>query len=321
MAWLLERKLENFYRSLQMSMEAGVPLRRALELATITPALRRPVAALLAAVDRSAPLDRAWREAGFFGTLDIALVAAGEQSGKLAPTFSSLAEHHRQKYEFMMRLILGLLYPLFLVLLAIVAVNAPLIFTAGPGMFLRRVLLSVAAVGLALLLAGWLWGMLMRSIPLWARFWYATPFVGGFYRARARTRFHEMLHLTQTAGLTVRQFGDLLAETADDAFFADETQQLRDMLKRDRPLSAALEARTIIPVEERHMLNGAEIAGKTAEMAEQLATRARAELEGAAKRLPLIIGGLVFLSIMGYIVYLVIKYVTDYYKVVDYLLR
>ncbi len=314
------RTLERFYLSLHSSIIAGLPIRRALTLASLTPALQAAVRTVDTALDRGQTLAQAWRAAGCFAPLDCALIEAGERSGTLAAVFAALAETQARRDELRRWLVIGLIYPAVLLLAAIAAVHAPLLIQQGLTAFLQATLpLLLAAVG-GCVVAAWLWGVLMRGVPLWAAFWYSVPVVGSFYRARARVRFLELLARTHAAGLSLRQFGEFLTGTADDALQQQATAQLCATLRTDVPLGEALAGSPLLPRDEALLLAGAETAGTLAATAERCAQQARSDLTGAARRLAVGIGLAITAVIGAYVTRLYVRTVLGYFDTIDRLL-
>lgn len=298
MAWCRYRNLENFYHSLATTAGAGVPLRRSLELATVNPPLRAATAQLVNEVDRGTALAEAWRATGAFDQFDVALIAAGEQSGTLAASLHELADHYRFQAELRARFLWGLAFPVLILLAALGAINLSTLYFDGVVPFLKTVTRSLALIGGALLAAWLILSFLYRTIHGMARVTFHTPFLGGLIRARNRHRFYYLLRQFYRAGFNFRQVGKALNQSFEGAYLRDEMAGLKARLDRDLPLTKSVAASTFIPEEEKQLLAGAEEAGELDETTGRLADRYRKETEAATVRLPRLIGVLAYLAVV-----------------------
>ncbi len=320
MTMLGHQTLGSFYDSLQTSMAAGIAPRQALTLAAVHPELRAPVQRMLAALDRGEPLAGIWRSAGCFAPLDIALITAGEQCGQLPATFGRLAADYRRRRSCRRLLYGAMAYPALLLLGAVAAGNAPLLVMLGPAVFLRRCLLIIGVIVAGLALAGWLWGVLMRSVPAWAGLWYSVPFVGDYYRAQARAHFYRLLCQTYTAGMPLRQLGALLADTGDDALRQEENARLTAQLERDLPLAQVLAESRLFPRDECMLLSGAETAGAIGGTAARLADQAESDLQRTSRTLVFVVSGATLGAMAVWIIRMYVTTLTGYFSVIDSLL-
>ena len=105
------------YHQLGQLIAAGIPLPAALETIERNPpsrSLRRPIRSLLAYIkDGYTFSDAMVKVKGALPSFDIALLQAGDQSGRLDQCFKLLAEYYREKAVLQRSVISNLLYPIF----------------------------------------------------------------------------------------------------------------------------------------------------------------------------------------------------------------
>ncbi len=153
---------------------------------------------------------------GEFDDLEVNLVRAGEQGGRLEETLKSLAEYFRRRQEIRRRIMGAVIYPIFLIHVAIVVPPAPLVVSEGVGAYLQ-------SAGLAFLvvygIAGAIWGftLLVRNVPVvsdvWDRVRLAIPWYGNASRKFAVARFATSLGHLLDSGVSAPKAMELSAAT------------------------------------------------------------------------------------------------------------
>src|SRR5205814_565749 len=119
----MRRDISIFFRQLAVAYRAGVPLGQGLAMAASAcrrPPLSTAVADVLARVRRGDPLARALAaHPEAFDEVEVALVAVGDENGRLDEVLMRLAERSEKAYHVLRRLALGLLYPAVLLVAAL----------------------------------------------------------------------------------------------------------------------------------------------------------------------------------------------------------
>src|SRR5579859_7269416 len=107
-----------FYRQLGQLTAAGVGITAALEHLRRNPperSFRRPIEALLERISQGYTLTESLQGLGSWAPeFDIALLRAGEQSGRLDATFRLLADYYADRAKLARQMISDLAYPAFL---------------------------------------------------------------------------------------------------------------------------------------------------------------------------------------------------------------
>ncbi len=202
---------EQFYSELSKLTAAGFPISRALEtlLDHDLPAgqlrvVTRLDRALKAHQDLASSLEEALGDEA--GDLDIALVRAGQDGGKLPESLGQLASHYGRRHRLVRTIRSQLIYPAFLLHLGVLLPSIPKIVARPSLAPLWTALLTL--LGLWLLLgAGYLvLRRLNRSsagTPRVDAFLGRIPLYGKMRRSGALTRFTDVFGFFLVAGQTV----------------------------------------------------------------------------------------------------------------------
>jgi type IV pilus assembly protein PilC len=107
-----------FYHQLAQCTSAGIGVIRALELVKASPpapSYREPLRRLLDELAQGATLAESLQQPGWLPAFDVALVEAGERSGRLDACFRLLADYYNDRAQIARQVISQLIYPVALV--------------------------------------------------------------------------------------------------------------------------------------------------------------------------------------------------------------
>jgi type II secretory pathway component PulF len=125
----------DFYHQLGQLTGAGLDLIRALEQINRHPpdrSYRDPTSQILAQITRGTTFTEAVQSCGrWLPAFDIALLQAGEQSGRLEASFRLLTDYYTDRARLARQLIGDLAYPVFLLHFAVFIFPFPRFFTSG----------------------------------------------------------------------------------------------------------------------------------------------------------------------------------------------
>ena len=110
-----------FYHQLNQFTSAGIPIVRALEQIERRPpasAYHKPLQHLLNEIAKGATLAESLQRLDWLPAFDLALIGAGEQSGRLDACFRMLADYYNDRARVIRQVISQLIYPVGLVHLA-----------------------------------------------------------------------------------------------------------------------------------------------------------------------------------------------------------
>src|SRR5262245_18739243 len=213
----LSRRAE-VYRQLSQMTAAGIGLPQAIEMqyrAPPAPSFRDPLARVIERLSNGATFHEAMQSTGrWVPAFDLALLDAGERSGRLPNCFKLLAEHYENATALLRKTIASLVYPALLFHMAIFLGPLPDLFRTGnvPAYVVRTLGLLVPLYGgiAALLYAmqgqhGESWRSLMEH------FSRRIPVVGKARHHLALARLASALEALITAGVTLFEAWDLAA--------------------------------------------------------------------------------------------------------------
>jgi len=207
-----------FYRQVAQFTSAGISLLVALEQLGRSPpasSFRKPIQHLLDQLNQGFLLSEALKSLGkWMPPFDIALIEAGEQSGKLDHCFHLLGDYYHDRAQAARVVITDLVYPVILLHCAVLLLPFPQFFLSGNlGAFLRStlgVLLPIYAFVALLLYAtqarhGERWRLVVEELL------NSLPLVGTARRYLALSRLAAALEALLGAGVPIVQAWELAA--------------------------------------------------------------------------------------------------------------
>jgi type II secretory pathway component PulF len=123
-----------FYHQLNQFTSAGIPIVRALEQikrSPPAPSFRAPLQRLLDELAKGATLAESLQRLDWLPAFDLALIGAGEQSGRLDTCFRLLADYYNDRARVIKQVISQLIYPVGLIHLAALIFFVVLPFAAS----------------------------------------------------------------------------------------------------------------------------------------------------------------------------------------------
>lgn len=214
----------DFYFQLQSLVAAGVPMIQALEMVGRNPPARsyRPrIQELIGLLQQGSTLTEGARaQQAWLPEFDLALIAAGEQSGRLDSIFRHLGQYYKERAELMRRVLSNLLYPAFIIHLAILVFPVNLlqrmVWRGEMAPFLTQklfVLIPLYLILLAVIVAGQGthrrgWRALVENIL------NGVPALGSARKHLALARFSGALEALIAAGVPIIRAWDLAADAS-----------------------------------------------------------------------------------------------------------
>ena len=210
-----------FYQQLAQLTSAGVPITSGLQHLQRYPPARsyaRPTAALLDNLSQGYTFSESLRRLGsWLPEFDIALLQAGEHSGRLDSCFRLLADYYEDRARLARQVIGDLAYPAFLLHFAIFILPFAEFFRTGNWLvYLAQtvgVLIPIYALGLALIYAvqskhGETWRSIMEAL------FRPVPILGKARRELALARLAAALEALLSAGVTIIEAWELAASAS-----------------------------------------------------------------------------------------------------------
>ncbi len=205
-----------FYHQFSQLTTAGIPMLQALDHLRRNPparSYRAPVEAVLAGIQQGRTLSECLRALGhWLPEFDVALLQAGEHSGRLDSSFRLLGDHYQERAKIARQLIGDLAYPAFLFHFAVFILPFPEFFRTGNWLVYLTQTVGVLAPIYALVLAGIYaaqsqhgetWRGLVESILR------LVPVLGKARRDLALARLASALEALLAAGVSILEAWDL----------------------------------------------------------------------------------------------------------------
>lgn len=211
-------RMAEFYHQLKSMQAAGLSLIQALEQIRTAPPHRsfaRPVQRLLEGLSQGLTFAEALQRLGpWLPAFDLALLAAGEQSGRLDAVCGLLADAYQNRAALARQVISALIYPLVIVHAAILLAPFPQLFLSGDVVAYARETLGVLLPIYALIWLGLL-ACQSRHGETWRsgleRLFRLVPVVGTARRSLALARLTVALDALFEAGVSAADAWPLAA--------------------------------------------------------------------------------------------------------------
>ncbi|HEY7091258.1 MAG TPA: type II secretion system F family protein [Tepidisphaeraceae bacterium] len=295
----------HFAQQLAVMVETGVTLSEALDCIaaqTIKPNMKQLVEDLSASVQGGSDFSTALgRHPRSFPRIFVALVKAAEKSGMLSRLINRATQYLRDEQETMRRVKGALTYPCIMLgfavtttmfLLAFVLPKFTVIYAnKGAALPLPTKILMTASdfvighwfmliVGVIGTVAGIIFAL---STDLGRRVWHFiqlnVPLLGPMFRKLHLSRGLRMIGTMAGAGVTLVDCVSTAQDLCANVYFREMWDEVSSKITSGKQMSEPLSASPLVPRSVAQMIHSAEKSGKLAQVTEQVATYAEAELK------------------------------------------
>jgi type IV pilus assembly protein PilC len=314
-------ELSVFYRQAGTACRAGIPLTQGLRLAASgcrDARLRMAAEDVEQMVKGGCALGPALSAHPLiFRDLEAAIVAAGEEKGRLDESLLRLAEWCEREHADRQRLLLALIYPSGLFVAALFLPHLHVWVTTSFGAYLL-VVVRTAVPFLAVLgaLAGAL-TLFRQQAPLaFDRLQLSVPVLGPNLGKLAFARFSGSLATLHAAGVEIRRSASLAVATLGNRYLEARCRALTDTLARGGGLGGGMAATGVFPREIVHAVEVGERTGNLDRALESVARLHREEAERAIRAILILLPIVVYLLVALYIAVVVISAFGSYFRLV-----
>lgn len=340
---LKAKHLAGFAKQFATMTDSGLPMVRtltALMEQSDHPELQRVLPIVKSDVESGSPLSGALaKHPRVFPPLMTGMVAAGEASGALAVTMGRVADNYEKEAKLRAKVFAAMLYPMIVLVLAIIMVIGMLIFIVPtfadvfsnlggdlPLPTQMLVLLSnfmkVAApfllVGVILFFV-W-WGRhkndeRIRNVvdPVKMRI----PILGKFSRKIALARFARTFSALLQSGIPMLQAIEMTKSTSGNIILARALGNVQDAVRNGRPLAAPMMQEPIFPSLLTQMVATGEETGAVSDMLEKVADYYEDEVETTADSLTSILEPIMIVGLAGIVGGMVVAMYLPMFKVFE----
>ncbi len=308
------KTLASWYQQIAQTLESGVPLAGAIELAAGPSQADR--IALSRQIQSGMPLDDVLRGAPrWLPRQDRLFISAAARTGRLPQTFSNLAERHSRVGANQLKGILSLLYPLgiFHFGVLITPVVGMIDFEKGFQWNTAAYLGQVAGMLLPL------WGIIGLIIflaktdsPLLPRLIRCIPILRGYSKSQALADFSYALGTFLDAGTPIRKSWQGAAAVAHDPALSKATRALDAVLVREQDPGPELKRHSCFPPDFVAMYQAGARSGQLDQnllrLGRQFQEKANTRMTLAAIVYPTIL----FLLVAGFLVFSILSMYSNY---------
>jgi type IV pilus assembly protein PilC len=262
------RRAELYHQLAQLTA-AGLPILQALEQLERHPpsrAFREPLNLMVREIAAGFTFSEAIARSGkWVSAFDLALIDAGERSGRLDGCFRLLADHYTERARMIRRLLGDLAYPVFLLHFAVFILPFAQLFTTGDWFtYLTRtlgVLLPIyVIVGVLIYAAQGKHGEGWRSVV--ERLLHYVPVVGSGRRELALARLAMALEALISAGVTIIEAWELAATVSGSPALRRTVQAWLPDVRAGQTPAEAVTACGKFPDLFTNQYNSGEVSGK-----------------------------------------------------------
>lgn len=261
-----------FYHQLGSMTSAGLGLMPALDMLRKSPpgrSYREPLNQVYDEIARGSTFAEALRARGqWMPYFDIALMEAGEQSGRLDSCLMLLSSYYKERASLVKQVYSDLTYPAFIVLFALVVFpTSRLVALVWQGDVGGFVVSKLQALVPLLVLAGFYFFFAQGSR---SEFWRSCietligriPILGKARRHLALARFCASLEALVTAGVSVVHAWDLSGEASGSPMIRQEVARVKSLVLAGESPGEAIELSTVFPDLFRSLYRTGEASGR-----------------------------------------------------------
>lgn len=327
MAWITTpRSLDHFaelYHQIGGMLTSGVTLVQAIELVRAAPpagAFRGRLDGILGELKQGSTFSEALdNQRGWLPEFDVALIAAGEKSGRLDVSCHRLSDYYRERAKLLRGAIADLAYPVFVVLLLILVFPpgalAGLVWQGDVAGFLvpKLKLLGLLALAQVLFLilsrsnrGGW-WR------AAWEGLLHRVPILGQARRSMALGRMAMALEALLNAGVNVLESWELAAKASGSPALARAIGRAMPRMAAGETPGEAIGPTGVFPAKFVSLYRSGEVSGRVDQSLKYLSQDYTDEGSRLFKRLAEWMPRLVFILVAMMIGYFVVTFYIGYF--------
>jgi len=315
----LNQRAELFHQLAQLT-SAGVGVIPALEQIKRSPparSYREPLQRLLDELARGATVAGSLHRLGWLPAFDLALIEAGERSGRMDACFHLLADYYNERARLIRQMITDLMYPVFVFHLAVFVVTLLEFLWSGPWLLiLLGGLIPVYAATAFLIYAGQdrrneAWRAKVESLSR------LIPVLGTARHYLALARLAAALEALISAGANIFEAWELAAAASGSPALQHAVAAWRPKVTAGQTPSDAMRACRLFPEMFTNLYASGEVSGK---LDESLRHLNRLYNEEGSRKLHLVatwVPRLIYFTVAVLVAYIVIRFWTGYFNEIN----
>lgn len=316
-------RFAEFYHQLAHMLQAGIALPKVIETlrnATGSRSFRKALTAILHEVNQGGSFAGALAHTGhWLPGFDVALLTAGEQSGRLDECALILSEYYRERYVMVRDVLRRLAYPVMIVFVALLvfppSALVALIKEGDVAGFFAPKLKFVAILGGLVLALLWL-GQSRRADwwrGVWERLLHWVPVLGKARRALALTRLALALDALLNAGVNIISAWELATDASGSAALKGAATRARRDMEGGATPGEAIAATRAFPETFVTMYCSGEVSGRLDESLAYLRKNYQYESQRRFKTLAFWTPMIIYLLIMIVLAFYIVSFWVGYF--------
>jgi type II secretory pathway component PulF len=311
-----------FYHQLAQLTAAGLPVVQALEQLKNNPparSYREPVRRALEYLAAGRTFAESLQAGQWLPVFDIALVQAGEQSGRLPVCFQQLSDHYRDRAQLMRATVMMLAYPLCVLHFAILIfplnrLTGLVLHGETLAFLLQKLMVLGPLYGIVVLVAFASQGKAAGWRALVEYLLHCIPILGRARRSLAIARLSSALESLISAGMTIIEAWELAADASASPALQRAVRAAKPQLTAGTTPAEMVRDSPEFPGEFARMYYTGEISGKLDESLDR--ARVYFQEEGARKLKQFVFGsaGVLIAAIMLFVAWQVIHFYLGYFQ-------
>jgi type II secretory pathway component PulF len=311
-----------FYRQMGQLLAVGVPVTNALEHIQKTAIFKRrsqsPLPSVIQMIHSGATFSEAAKApAGWLPPFDLALLQAGELTGRLDATFDILGTYYETRARIARIVLAGLAYPLFLLHFAIFIIPFPEFFISGNiqlyllktfGILIPLYALATLTVFAAQSRHGEPWRAFMEKVSMFI------PLLGSARRNLALSRIAASLGALLSAGITVIEAWKMAGAASGSPRLKREVESWMPLLEAGQTPAEVIQGAKVFPEIFAGQYATGEVSGKLDDTLGRLNVYYEQEGTRRLQALALWFPWLVYFVVAGFIIYKVFTFYTGRYQ-------
>ncbi|MCP5521050.1 MAG: type II secretion system F family protein [Verrucomicrobiales bacterium] len=312
-----------FYHQVAHMLQAGIPLPKVIETlrnATGSRGFRKALTIIRAELQQGGSLEGALAQTGrWLPRFDIALLTAGEKSGRLDECAIILSDYYRERYVMARDVIRRVAYPVFIVFFAVMLFppsSLVALIKEGDlaGFILPKLKFAAVTSGIVLLL---LWLGQSRRSDWWRSIWelllHRIPVLGKARRALALARLSLALDALLNAGINIMTAWELAADASGSAALKRAAARARNDMEGGATPGEAITATRAFPETFVTMYCSGEVSGRLDEALEYLRKNYLYESQRRFKTLAFWVPMIIYLGIIMVLGYFIVTFWLGYF--------
>ncbi|MEY2409712.1 MAG: ral secretion pathway protein [Verrucomicrobiota bacterium] len=311
----------DFYHQLHQLTSAGIGVIQALEIQQRSPPLpsfREPLTRILEQLRAGATFGQSLHAAGsWLTTFDVALLDAGDRSGRLPATFQLLADHYTARAALLRQTLSSLAYPAFLFHFAILIGPLPdLVLSGNVAVYVAKTLAWLVPLYLIVFLG--IQAFRGNRNEAWRsgleRFLHGLPIAGSARRSLALARLASALEALVSAGVTIIEAWQFAAAASGSPALRRTVDSWQPRLANGATPADALDSSPEFPDLFSQMYRTGEITGTLDETLRRLSALYLDDGSRKLKALSEWLPKIAYLFVAGMVAYRVISFYAGYFN-------